>query len=142
MRNANAIELSTRTLLTEVDVDNPAGELLPGAYAEVHLKLDTGMQTVILPVSVLIFRAEGLQVAVLGSGNRTHLVPIVMGRDYGAQVEVISGIAPGQTVIDSPPDSLVENEEVRVVQSQNTAGHRQSATTPQNQQPNSEGQTR
>lgn len=142
VRNANAIELSTRTLLTEVDVDNPTGELLPGSYAEVHLKLDTGMQTVILPVSVLIFRAEGLQAAVLGSGNRAHLVPIVMGRDYGAQVEVVSGIAPGQTVIDSPPDSLIENEEVRVVQSQNAAGQRQSSPSPQGQQPNSEGQNR
>lgn len=116
VRNANAIDLATRTLLVEVDVKNSTGELLPGSYAEVHLKLNSSKPTVVLPVSALIFRTQGLQVATLGSDNRAHLVNITMGRDYGTQVEVVSGVSPNQRVIDSPPDSLAEGEEVRVVQ--------------------------
>jgi multidrug efflux pump subunit AcrA (membrane-fusion protein) len=118
VRNANAIDLATRTLLVEVDVNNRTGELLPGSYAEVHLKLNSSRPTVLLPVSTLIFRTQGLQVATLGEDNRAHLVNIIMGRDYGTQIEVVSGVTPNQKVIDSPPDSLVEGEEVRVIQPQ------------------------
>jgi RND family efflux transporter MFP subunit len=117
VRNANAIDLATRTLLVEVDVKNPKGELLPGSYTQVHLKLEAGTPTVILPVSALIFRADGLQVATL-EGDHARLLPITMGRDFGTTVEVVSGLAPGQKVIDSPPDSLVDKEQVRVVQQQ------------------------
>jgi RND family efflux transporter MFP subunit len=116
VRNANAIDQATRTLLVEVDVNNRTGELLPGSYAEVHLKLDASSPTVVLPVSALIFRAEGLQVATLQGSDHAHLVPIVMGRDFGTQVEVVSGLAVGQHVVDSPPDSLVDNEQIRVIQ--------------------------
>ena len=123
VRNANAIEISTRTLLTEVDVDNRTGALLPGAYVEVHLKMKSGIPSIILPVSSLIFRAEGLQAAVLRNGDTAHLVTITLGRDYGTQVEVLTGLQPGDPVIDSPPDSLTDNERVRVVQAQSaTAG--------------------
>ncbi len=118
VRNANAIELSTRTLLTEVDVNNTAGTLLPGAYVEVHLKVKSGFPTLILPVSSLIFRAQGLQAAILENGDTAHLVPITLGRDYGTSVEVITGLQQGQPVIDSPPDSLSDGEKVRVVQEQ------------------------
>ncbi len=137
VRNANAIELSTRTLLTEIDIDNPTGELLPGAYTEVHLKLDIGMQTTLIPVSALIFRADGLQVATLDNQSHARLVSITVGRDYGTQVEVVSGIAPGQRVVDNPPDSLADGDAVRVVHSQNT-----SAMHPPAQQPRGEGQTK
>ena len=115
IRNANAIDLATRTLLVEVDVNNRTGELLPGSYAEVHLKLDASSPTVVLPVSALIFRSEGLQVATLQGNDRAHLIPIVMGRDFGTQVEVVSGLAPGQRVIDSPPDSLADQQEIRIL---------------------------
>jgi multidrug efflux pump subunit AcrA (membrane-fusion protein) len=115
VRNANSIDLATRTLLVEVDVKNNTGELLPGSYAEVHLKLNSSRPTLLLPVSALIFRAQGLQVATLGADNRAHLSTITMGRDFGTQVEVASGLAADQKVIDSPPDSLVEGEQVRVV---------------------------
>lgn len=115
VRNANAIDLATRTLLVEVDVNNRTGELLPGSYAEVHLKLDASTPTLMLPVSALIFRSEGLQVATLQGSDHAHLIPIVMGRDFGTQVEVASGLAQGQKVIDSPPDSLVDNEQIRVI---------------------------
>jgi RND family efflux transporter MFP subunit len=113
VRNAEAIEQSSRTLLTEVDVSNPTGELLPGAYAEVHLKLPTPTSTVIIPVTSLIFRTEGLRVGVVRNGQ-AHMIPITLGRDFGTEVEVISGLDSNEKVITNPPDSLVEGQEVRV----------------------------
>jgi len=115
VRNANAIDLATRTLLVEVDVKNNSGELLPGSYAAVHLKLNSSRPTLVLPVSALVFRSQGLQVATLGENNRAHLANITMGRDFGTQVEVVSGLTANEKVIDSPPDSLVEGETVHVV---------------------------
>ena len=119
VRNADAIDPATRTLLVEVDVPNRTGELLPGSFAQVHMKLATGSPTVLLPVSALIFRGEGMRAATLEhdqAGDKAHLVPITLGRDFGTQVEVVSGLAPGQRVIDSPPDSLSEGEQVHVLQ--------------------------
>jgi multidrug efflux pump subunit AcrA (membrane-fusion protein) len=129
VRNANAIDLATRTLLVEVDVKNNTGELLPGSYAAVHLKLDSSRPTLLLPVSALVFRTQGLQVATLGENNRAHLENITLGRDFGTQVEVVSGLTTDQKVIDSPPDSLVEGEQVRVV-----ASHTQSNATSAQEQ--------
>jgi len=113
VRNAEAIEQSSRTLLTEVDVANPSGEILPGAYAEVHLKLPTSTSTVIIPVTSLLFRSEGLRVAVLRQGHAVML-PITLGRDFGTEVEVIAGLQGNEWVITNPPDSLIDGEEVRV----------------------------
>src|SRR5215472_4952377 len=116
VRTANAIDLATRTLLVEVDVDNPTGELLPGAYAEVHLAVPSGAPTFILPVSALIFRAQGLQVGVVKDGNHAQLADIILGRDFGSEVEVISGLQAEDQVIINPPDSLISGEEIRVAQ--------------------------
>jgi multidrug efflux pump subunit AcrA (membrane-fusion protein) len=118
VRNANAIDLATRTLLVEVDVKNNTGELLPGSYAAVHLTLNSSRPTLLLPVSALLFRSQGLQVATLGEKDRAHLSNITMGRDFGTQVEVVAGLEANQKVINSPPDSLVEGEQVRVVAAQ------------------------
>jgi RND family efflux transporter MFP subunit len=115
VRTANAIDLATRTLLIEVDVENPTGELLPGAYTEVHLKTPSGVPSYILPVTALIFRSQGLQVAVVENGDTAHLVSVSLGRDYGNQVEVISGLPVNSAVITNPPDSLITGEKVRVV---------------------------
>jgi len=113
VRNAEAIEQASRTLLTEVEVANPSGEILPGAYAEVHLKLPAATSTVIIPVTSLIFRSEGLRVAVVRQGHAAML-PITLGRDFGTDVEVVAGLDASQAVITNPPDSLVDGEEVRV----------------------------
>jgi len=113
VRNAEAIDQSSRTLLTEVDVANPNGEILPGAYAEVHLKLPAATSTVIIPVTSLIFRSEGLRAAVLRQGHAVML-PITLGRDFGTEVEVIAGLQGNEWVITNPPDSLLDGEEVRV----------------------------
>jgi RND family efflux transporter MFP subunit len=115
VRTANAIDLSTRTLLVEVDVPNSTGELLPGAYAEVHLRVPSGSPVYILPVTSLIFRSQGLQVALVGSDNRAQLVNVTLGRDFGNQVEIASGLPENALVISDPPDSLVSGERVRVV---------------------------
>jgi len=83
VRNANAIDLASRTLLIEVDVDNPGAELLPGAYVFVHLKMPTQAQSITVPANALLFRAEGLQAAVVHDGQ-AQLVPVRIGRDYGS----------------------------------------------------------
>ncbi len=122
VRTANSIDVATRTLLAEVDVDNARGELLPGAYAEVRLQAPAGIPALILPVSTLIFRSEGLQVGTVQKGNRAALASITVGRDLGTEVEVLSGLTPDAVVIVNPPDSLIAGETVRVAAEQGTPG--------------------
>ncbi len=117
VRTAGAIDPTTRTLLTEVDVDNASGELRPGAYAEVHLLIPEGSRSLILPVSALMFRSEGLRVGVVRGGNQAELVPVVLGKDYGNEVEVVSGLNENDSVIANPPDSLASGARVQVVNS-------------------------
>ena len=115
VRTSDSIDPVTRTLLVEVDVDNANGPLLPGAYTEVHLKVPMAVPTLILPVTALIFRSQGLQVATVQDGNRAALANIALGRDMGTEVEVVSGLAADDNVIVNPPDSLIEGETVRMV---------------------------
>jgi RND family efflux transporter MFP subunit len=115
VRTAKAIDQASRTLLVEVDVDNRKGELVPGAYTQVHFKLGTEQPTLIIPVPALIFRAQGLQVATIVDG-KAKLVPITIGRDDGRTVEVIAGLHLGDQVVQNPPDSIVDGEVVHVVQ--------------------------
>lgn len=117
VRNSGVIDQATRTLLTEVDVDNSSGELRPGSYAEVHFQIPEGSRSLIVPVSVLLFRSEGLRVGVVRNGNQAVLLPVVLGKDYGNEVEVVSGLAPDDVVIFNPPDSLTSGATVRVVKS-------------------------
>jgi RND family efflux transporter MFP subunit len=114
VRTANAIDVASRTLLTEIDVDNPRGELLPGSYAEVHLKLPTAASMLKLPVSALIFRADGLMVATIKGDNKVAIVPVTTGRDFGNAVEIISGLAGSDRVVLNPPDSLTDGQTVRI----------------------------
>ncbi len=118
VRTAESIDAATRTLLTEVDVDNPTGTLLPGAYAQVHLKLAAAAPSLILPVNALLFRSEGLRVGVVRNGKEADLVPVTLGNDYGTEVEVVSGISETDDVIVNPPDSLVSGAPVRVAAAQ------------------------
>jgi RND family efflux transporter MFP subunit len=115
VRTADAIDPVSRTLLVEIDVDNRAGELLPGALAQVHFKTPSAGPTVIVPAAALIFRKEGMHVGTVVNGNIAHLVPIVIGEDDGATVQVVSGLNAGDKVIQDPPDSLIEGEKVFVV---------------------------
>jgi len=116
VRTASAIDTATRTLLVEIDVDNPTGTLLAGAYAQVQLKLPGATESLILPVNALLFRAEGLRVAAVPDGQHAELKPVTLGHDFGSEVEVVSGLNADDTIIVSPPDSLVSGEEVRIAQ--------------------------
>ncbi len=113
-RNTGTIDAATRTLLTEVDIDNASGALMPGAYAEVHLRLPAATAALVVPVTALIFRSEGLQLAVVRDGNRAELVHVTQGRDFGTEVEITSGITEKDAVIINTPDSLTSGAAVRV----------------------------
>jgi RND family efflux transporter MFP subunit len=117
-RTANALDPATRTLLIELEVDNEKGELLPGSYAEAHMKLPLSNDIVHVPVNTLLFRSSGLQVATVDAENKAQLKTITIGRDYGKDVEVTSGLAPGESVIVNPPDSLANGQAVHVVPSE------------------------
>ena len=116
-RNTGSIDPTTRTLLTEVDIDNKPGQLMPGAYAEVHLKLPAATAALVVPVTALIFRSAGLQVAVVRDGNRAEMVHVTQGRDFGTEVEITSGITAQDSVIINTPDSLTSGALVRVEKS-------------------------
>ena len=113
VRNANSIDILSRTLLVEVDVDNPTGQLLPGAYVFVHLKLPDETRSVTIPSNTLIFRKEGLQVGMVRDG-KTELVPVEISRDHGNSVEIVSGLQSTDAVIVDPSDSLVAGMPVRL----------------------------
>ena len=115
VRTANAIDPASRTLMVEIDVDNPDGHLLPGAYATVHIPLPSDLRTatVTVPSNTLIFRKEGLQVAVVRDG-KAELVPVKVGRDYGDKVEIVTGLQATDDIILDPSDSLVGDTPVQV----------------------------
>jgi RND family efflux transporter MFP subunit len=113
-RTSDAIDPTSRTLLVEIDVDNRAGELLPGSLAQVHFKTPAAGPVFIVPAAALIFRREGLRVGVVVNGSVAHLVPVVIGEDDGANVQIVSGLSAGDRVIQDPPDSLIEGEELFV----------------------------
>jgi RND family efflux transporter MFP subunit len=115
VRNSNAIDPESRTLTAEADVDNGNGRLLPGAYVFVHLQLPGNPHSVTLPANALLFRAEGLRVAVVRQ-NHVVLTPISIGHDYGNTVEVTSGLTPQDAVVLDPPDSLEAGARVNVEQ--------------------------
>ena len=118
-RNNSNIDLTSRTLLVEADVENPNGELLPGAFVSVHLKLPSQIRSVTIPANTLLFRREGLRVGVVRGGG-AELVPVTIGRDYGSTVEIVSGLRLSDAIILDPSDSLVSGAPVRLA----AGGHR------------------
>jgi RND family efflux transporter MFP subunit len=115
VRTSDDINMTTRTLLIEVDVDNPAGTLLTGSYAEVHLAVPSQASTYLLPVNTLIFRSEGLRVGIVKDG-KVVLTAVTPGHDFGNEIEIVSGLKPDDQVIINPPDSIVSGQEVQIVQ--------------------------
>jgi RND family efflux transporter MFP subunit len=111
-RNSSAIDTTSRTLLVEVDVDNPNGELLPGAYVSVHLKLPGAANAMTVPANTILFRAEGLRVAVVQDG-KAELREVHVGRDFGDSLEIVDGLKASESLIVNPPDSLVSDANVR-----------------------------
>lgn len=126
VRTAESIDPITRTLLTEVDVPNKDGHLLPGSYGEVHFRAGINAQKITVPVNSMLFRQEGPRVAVVGSDGKVQLRPIAIGRDYGATLEILGGVGVEDRVIVNPSDSLEEGQQVNVA--------------PENASPNQGGQ--
>jgi RND family efflux transporter MFP subunit len=115
VRTADAINLTTRTLLIEIDVNNPSGKLLTGSYAEVHLAIPTQDSTFLIPVNTLIFRSEGLHVGIVRDG-KVVVSPVAPGHDFGNDIEIVAGLKATDQVIINPPDSILTGQEVQIVQ--------------------------
>jgi RND family efflux transporter MFP subunit len=113
-RNSNSIDPTSRTLLVEVDVDNPTGQLLPGAYVSVHLKLPGAANAMTVPANTILFRTEGLRVALVEDG-KAQLAAVHVGRDFGDSLEIVDGLKATDSLIVNPPDSLVSGAPVRVL---------------------------
>jgi RND family efflux transporter MFP subunit len=121
VRTADAIDLASRTLNTEVDVPNQDGRLLPGGYAQVHLLVKVAGQRLQVPVNALLFRSEGLRAVVVDENHKTHLRPLTIGRDYGTALEVLQGLSSNDWIVLNPPDSLEEGVQVKVKETPNSA---------------------
>jgi RND family efflux transporter MFP subunit len=115
VRTAEAINMTTRTLLVEIDVDNPGGTLLTGSYAEVHLAVPTQASTFLIPVNTLLFRTEGLRVGIVKDG-KVALTAVTPGHDFGSEMQIVAGLKPDDQIIVNPPDSIVSGQAVQIVQ--------------------------
>jgi RND family efflux transporter MFP subunit len=113
-RSAGAIDPASRTLRVEIDVDNADGALLPGGYVQAHLALKTTTPALDVPVTALLFRADGVTVATVDAAGKVLLKPVHLGRDFGTHVEVTSGLASNDRVIDNPGDSISNGEPVSI----------------------------
>jgi RND family efflux transporter MFP subunit len=113
-RTTDAIDALSRTLTVELDVQNPSGDLLPGAYANVHFQLPLNVVPLVLPSSTILFRADGPQVGVVSSQNQVQLRKVTLGHDFGDTIEVLTGVRPSDAVIANPPDSLTNGMGVSV----------------------------
>ncbi len=116
-RTAESIDPTTRTLLTEVDVPNKDGRLLPGSFGEVHFAVGSNVNKVTVPVNAMLFRSEGPRLAVVDGNGRIQLRPINIGRDYGTSLEILGGVSAEDRVVINPPDSLEEGQQVNIAES-------------------------
>ena len=131
VRTAEAIDPTTHALLTELDVPNPSGALLPGGYAQVHLVIRLQDGRVQVPVNSLLFRSEGLRAVLVDGNHRAHLQPLTIGRDYGTSLEVLTGLKLDDLIVLNPPDALEDGEEVHVKEVANPlASSRVAENTP------------
>jgi RND family efflux transporter MFP subunit len=118
-RTTDAIDPNSRTLTVELDVSNPSGELLPGAYANVHFQLPLNVVPLVLPSSTILFQADGPQVGIVRSQNQVELRKVTLGHDFGDTIQIVTGVRPTDAVIANPPDSLTNGMRVAV---QSTSG--------------------
>jgi membrane fusion protein, multidrug efflux system len=111
---SSAINVTSRTLRVEMHAENPDGLLQPGTFAEVHWNAPINRNLVQIPASALLFRQDGLEVAVVGPDDKIALRHITLGRNLDAEVEVLQGLSPSDSVVDSPPDALASGDLVRI----------------------------
>jgi len=114
-RFAGSLDSASRTLLTEVRLPNPQGELFPGMFGEVRFTFRPAQPAILLPSNAAIINATGTLVATVDSSNRIRLVNVKFGRDFGNQIEIVDGLSPGAHVVANPSDSLTEGLEVSPV---------------------------
>jgi RND family efflux transporter MFP subunit len=119
---SHAVTPESRSALVELQADNPDGALWPGSYAEVHFHLDAKEQVLHIPATALFFGPRGIEVALLTSDGKVKLSKVQLGRNLGSEVEVLSGLSPEATVIDSPPESLIAGQAVRVAKKDGDKG--------------------
>jgi RND family efflux transporter MFP subunit len=119
---SSAINTAARTLLVELHAENPESRLQPGAYAQVAFALPGNPDVVRVPTSALMFRERGLEVAVIGTGDKIELRPVTLGRNLGTEVEVLKGLTVSDRVVNSPPDSLAAGDLVRIAAQQAAPG--------------------
>ena len=113
-RTADAIDITSRTLLTEVDVPNKDGKLLPGSFGEVHFRPNINANKVTIPQNAMLFRSEGPQVAIVGPDNKVELRRITIGRDFGNTLEIVDGVDANDRVIVNPSDAIENGQKVNV----------------------------
>ncbi|MBB5318115.1 efflux RND transporter periplasmic adaptor subunit [Tunturibacter empetritectus] len=114
VRSSHAIDAGSHTLLTEIDVPNPSGQLMPGAYAEVHLRASAPIPSLIIPSEAVLYQAAGPQVAIVTDKSEIALKKVTLGRDFGDTIEITSGISNSDAVVASPPDYLIDGMHVEV----------------------------
>jgi multidrug efflux pump subunit AcrA (membrane-fusion protein) len=112
-RTANSLDPQTRTLLTEVQLSNPTGELLPGMYAQVDLAVPRKNPPLVIASDTLVVRSNGPQVAVVGADETVHYQPVQLGRDFGDKLEVLGGLEAGQRLVVNPSDAIREGIKVK-----------------------------
>jgi RND family efflux transporter MFP subunit len=120
--SAQALDANSRTLQVELQIDNAKGELLPGSYAQVYFTLTGADNTLRIPVNTVLFRTDGLRVAVLDEQHRVHLQSITQGRDFGTEIEVLSGVTANDVLVANPPDSISDGVQVRLAPPAPSAG--------------------
>jgi len=121
-RTAHALDPSTRTLLTEVDIPNALHRLLPGMFVYVTFKLGPSGTRWRVPATAVIFNAHGARVAIVGAGNILHFQPVGLGRDFGTSIDIHTGLQGTETIVKQPTVSLQEGQLVTPLASQDTSG--------------------
>jgi multidrug efflux pump subunit AcrA (membrane-fusion protein) len=112
IRNSHAIAINSHTLLVEIDVPNPTGKLMPGAYAEAHIHVPLPVRSLLVPGGAVLYQAAGPQIAVVNQASQVELHSVALGRDFGSTIEVTNGVSSGDAIIASPPDYLVNGMKV------------------------------
>ena len=121
-RTANALDPSTRTLLTEVDIPNQSHRLLPGMFVSITFTLGASGTRWRVPATAVIFNAHGTRVAIVGEGNTLHFQPVELGRDFGTSIDIQTGLQGDETIVKQPTVSLQEGQLVTPLASQDTSG--------------------
>jgi len=121
-RTSNSLDPNTRTLLTEVQVDNRDGTLLPGMYVQLQFVSERADPPILIPGDSLVVRSKGPEVATVGQDNKVHFVPVTVGRDYGTDIEVTSGLTGGERVVVNISDDVQEGAAIKPATAKQKSG--------------------